>query len=72
MVVDKDLRDSQAVYRDRKNAFVINREPTIEEQFKGIEPCSPFELACEKVGIEVIVAYSPQAKGRVERNHAVY
>lgn len=62
----------QAVYCDRKNAFVLNREPTVEEQLKGIEPRSPFELACDKLGIEVIVAYSPQAKGRVERNHAVY
>lgn len=62
----------QAVYCDRKNAFVLNREPTIEEQLAGIEPKSPFELACEKLGIEVIVANTPQAKGRVERNHAVY
>ncbi len=38
----------------------------------GIEPRSPFELACDKLGIEVIAAYSPQAKGRVERNHGVY
>lgn len=29
-------------------------------------------MACEKLGIEVIVARSPQAKGRVERNHGVY
>lgn len=62
----------QAVYCDRKNAFVIDREPTIEEQLRGIEPKSPFELACERLGIEVIVAYSPEAKGRVERNHGVY
>lgn len=62
----------QAVYCDRKNAFVLNREPTISEQLAGIEPKSPFELACEKLGIQVIVAYSPQAKGRVERNHGVY
>lgn len=62
----------QAVYCDRKNAFVIDREPTIEEQLRGIEPKSPFELACERQGIEVIVAYSPEAKGRVERNHGVY
>jgi transposase len=62
----------QAVYCDRKNAFVLNREPTIDEQLKGIEPKSPFELACEKLGIEIIVAFSPQAKGRVERNHGVY
>lgn len=62
----------QAVYCDRKNAFVLDREPTIEEQLNGIDPKSPFELACEKLGIEVVVARSPQAKGRVERNHGVY
>jgi hypothetical protein len=62
----------QAVYCDRKNAFVLTREPSIEEQLTGIKPQSPFELSCEKLGIEVLVAYSPQAKGRVERNHGVY
>jgi len=62
----------QALYCDRKNAFVINREPTIEEQIANIIPLSPFEKSCDKLGIEIKVAYSPQAKGRVERNHAVY
>jgi len=62
----------QAVYCDRKNAFVIDREPTIDEQLRGITPKSPFEVACERLGVEVIVAYSPEAKGRVERNHAIY
>ncbi len=62
----------QAVYCDRKNAFVLDREPTIEEQLRGVTPRSPFETACQKLGIEVIVARSPQAKGRVERNHGVY
>lgn len=33
---------------------------------------TPFEKACTKLGIEIIRAHSPQAKGRVERNHAVY
>jgi len=33
----------QAVYCDRKNAFVIDREPTIEEQIANIIPLSPFE-----------------------------
>jgi len=61
-----------AVYCDRKNAFVLDREPTVNEQLQGIIPKSTFELACEKLGIEVIVARSPQAKGRVERNHGVY
>jgi len=62
----------QAVYCDRKNAFVLNREPTIEEQLAGIVPRSPFERACDRLGIEVIVAYSPEAKGRVERSHGMY
>lgn len=62
----------QALYCDRKNAFVLDREPSIEEQLAGIEPVSPFEYACQKLGIELIVAHSPQAKGRVERNHGVY
>jgi len=62
----------QELYCDRKNAFVVTREPTIEEQLQGIVPKSPFERACEVVGIAVHGAYSPQAKGRVERSHAVY
>jgi transposase len=62
----------QALYCDRKNAFVLDREPTIKEQLAGVLPVSPFQFACQRLGIEVIVAHSPQAKGRVERNHGVY
>lgn len=62
----------QALYCDRKNAFVLDREPTLEEQLQGVRPKSQFQRACEELGIEVIVARSPQAKGRVERNHGVY
>jgi hypothetical protein len=62
----------QALYCDRKNAYVTNREPTVEEQLAGEEPRSHFEKACGKLDIKVIQANSPQAKGRVERNHAVY
>ena len=62
----------EEVYCDRKNSFLIDREPTIEEQLSGTRALSPFELACERLGIEVIPAGSPQAKGRVERSHGVY
>lgn len=62
----------QAAYCDKKNAFVLNREPSIEEQLAGIVPLSHFERACAKLGIEVIIAHSPQAKGRIERNHAIH
>lgn len=62
----------EALYVDKKTVFVANREPTIEEQLKGVEPLTQFGRACDKLGIRIICANSPQAKGRVERNHGVY
>lgn len=61
-----------SLYCDRKNVFVTDREPTVEEQLRNEEPLTFFGKACKKLGIKIIVANSPQAKGRVERNHAVY
>jgi transposase len=61
-----------SLYCDRKNVYVTEREPTLPEQLAGQEPLTAFGLACEKLGVEIITAYSPQAKGRVERNHGVY
>ena len=62
----------QTLYTDKKSVFVTTREPTIEEQLAGEEPQTAFGKACAKLGIEIIPAHSPQAKGRVERNHGVY
>lgn len=61
-----------SLYCDKKNVYVTDREPTLEEQLKGIHPVTAFGRACEKLGISIITAHSPQAKGRVERNHGVY
>jgi len=62
----------EALYCDKKNAFVLTREPTDAELLAGItEPKSHFGNACEKLGVYVISANSPQAKGRVERNHRI-
>jgi transposase len=61
-----------SIYCDRKNVYITDREATIDEQIAGIEPKTAFGLACEKLGIRILTANSPQAKGRVERNHAVY
>ena len=62
-----------ALYCDLKNVYLCHdREPTLEEQLQGKLPKTAFGLACEKLGIEIISAYSPQAKGRVERKHGVY
>ena len=62
----------EALYCDKKNAFVLTRDPTDAELLEGIlEPKSHFGRACDKLGVQVIAANSPQAKGRVERNHGV-
>ena len=62
----------ESLYCDKKNAFVLTREPTDAELLAGIcKPKSHFGKACSRLGIEVIAANSPQAKGRVERNHGV-
>ena len=62
----------QALYCDKKNAFVLTRDPTDAELLEGItKPKSHFGKACGKLGIDVIAANSPQAKGRVERKHGL-
>jgi hypothetical protein len=62
----------RALYTDKKNVFVTDRKATIEEQLAGEEPLTEFGKACKKLGIEILPANSPQAKGRVERKHGVY
>ena len=62
----------KAIYVDWKNVYVTQREPTVEEQLAGELPLTQFGRACQKLGIEIITASSPQAKGRVERKHGVY
>ena len=60
------------IYADRKNVYVTGRPPTLDEQLAGTKPKTVFGIACEKLGIEIIPANSPQAKGRVERTNAIY
>lgn len=62
----------QALYTDKRNVYVTGREPTLTEQLAGEDPLSAFGLACKKLGITVIRAHSPQAKGRVERSNGTY
>ena len=61
----------QALYTDKKSVFITDREPTLEEQLAGEQPLTAFGKACKKLGIQIIPANSPQAKGRVERKHGV-
>jgi hypothetical protein len=61
-----------ALYTDKRTVYITNREPRIEEQLADEEPMTAFGKACDKLGIAIIAAHSPQAKGRVERSNAVY
>ena len=62
----------RALYTDRKNVYITDREPTLEEELSGMPALTAFGAACRKLGIEIIAASSPQAKGRIERSHGVY
>ena len=57
----------QSIYLDRHTTYKSTRKLTEWEELEGIEPMSQFERAIGEIGVEVIHAYSPQAKGRVER-----
>ncbi len=61
-----------ALYTDKKNVYITGRDPSIEEQLADEKPKTTFAKACYKVGIEIIAANSPQAKGRVERSNGTY
>jgi len=56
-----------AVYADRHTTYQSPAKPTVEEQLAGREPTSQFGRALGELGVELIPAHSPQAKGRVER-----
>ena len=56
-----------SVYLDRHTTYKSTAKPTIEEELAGEEPMSQFERALKELGVKVIHAYSPQAKGRIER-----
>lgn len=62
----------QSLYVDGKNAYLADREPTVAEQLAGEPALTVFGRACHKLGIEIVKASSPQAKGRVERSFGVY
>ena len=57
----------QSSYLDKHTTYKSWAKPTIEEQLNGQKPMSQFEQSLAGLGINIIHANSPQAKGRVER-----
>lgn len=60
----------RALYTDWKNVYV--RVPNAEERETGAAPFTQFGRMCATLGIQIIPASSPQAKGRIERNHGTH
>lgn len=60
----------QALYTDWKNVYV--REPTAQERMTGEAPFTQYGRMCARLGIRILAAGSPQAKGRVERSHGTH
>lgn len=57
-----------SLYSDRHGIFHILKEPTIVEQFQNTLPLTQFGRAMQELDIQLIKAWSSQAKGRIERH----
>ena len=58
---------SQSIYTDCHSVFWTDREPTIEEQLINKKPSTEVGRGLAELGVTLILAHSPQAKGRIER-----
>jgi hypothetical protein len=56
-----------SVYFDKHTTYKSTAEPSIEDEINGTEPLSEFGRSLRELGVNLIHAHSPQAKGRVER-----
>jgi molybdenum-dependent DNA-binding transcriptional regulator ModE len=61
----------QALYVDLDSIWHSSAEPTLEEQRQGQRPQTQFGRAMQTLGVRIVLAYSPQAKGRVERRNGL-
>jgi transposase len=60
-----------SLYVDRDSIYRCEGRPSVAEQLAGQEPQTQFGRAMAHLGVELILARSPQAKGRVERMNGV-
>jgi molybdenum-dependent DNA-binding transcriptional regulator ModE len=60
-----------SLYVDRDGIYRCERLPTVNEQVTDEKPCTQFGRAMAALAVELILANSPQAKGRVERRNGL-
>ena len=57
-----------SIYLDKHSAYKVNNKQTYRQwPFRDEEELTQFGRACRQLGIKLIFADSPQAKGRIER-----
>ncbi len=61
----------RSLYVDRDSIYRCEGQPSIAEQLAGKAPQTQFGRAMAALGVKLILANSPQAKGRVERMNGV-
>jgi len=61
----------RSLYVDRDSIYRCEGLPSVAEQLAGKAPQTQFGRAMEALGVKLILANSPQAKGRVERMNGV-
>lgn len=61
----------RSLYVDRDSIYRTSRDATVDEELAGEPPLTQFGMAMKDLGVNIVFAYSPQAKGRVERMNGV-
>jgi molybdenum-dependent DNA-binding transcriptional regulator ModE len=59
------------LYVDRDSIYRTERESSVAEQLVGEQPLTQFGRAMKQLGVKIVLASSPQAKGRVERRNGL-
>jgi len=62
----------RSLYVDRDSIYKTTRDSTVDEALCDRMPETQFGRAMRELDVELILANSPQAKGRVERRHGVF
>lgn len=62
----------QALYVDQDSIYRCTREARVDEELRDDGPQTQFARAMQTLAVELILAHSPQAKGRVERRNGLF
>jgi hypothetical protein len=62
----------RSLYVDHDSIYEATRAATVDEELAETGPLTQFGRAMQELEVTLILAHSPQAKGRVERRNAVF